>query len=74
MECPRCRCNIPHGAIICPECAKPLATFPVSALEKKREEGFNFMWIVYGFSCCLFVILAFIAIVIILMFLFNSPG
>ncbi|MEQ8222252.1 MAG: hypothetical protein ABRQ37_08135 [Candidatus Eremiobacterota bacterium] len=73
MECPRCRSKIPHGAIACPECAKPLATFPVSALEKKQGEGFNPMWIVYGLSGCLFLVIAFIAVVIILMFLF-SPG
>ena len=55
MKCPRCRCDIPQGAIDCPECGKPLATFPVSLTTIQRQEKkFNPMWVVYGCSGCLF--------------------
>ncbi len=67
MKCPRCRCDIPHGVINCPECGKPLATFPVSQTAILRQEkSFNPMWLVYGGCGCLFFLIVILFVLIML--------
>ena len=71
MECPRCRCEIPHGSISCPECGKPLATFPVNPVEQKKEKSFNPLWLAYGGCGCAFLIVATVVVLLLLYWAFQ---